>query len=250
MYTYSIITTDSNKQLTFLHDRMPVILENGSEAIRTWLDPERTEWSKELQSLLKPFEGELECYPVSKEVGKVGNNSPSFIIPVNSAENKSNIANFFGNQRKKSKAVSDKGAEKKEGDVEKSSSSSAGIKVEHDAAERRETAFQAEGSEDNAPLPIEGRGPSEGSQGVKREHGAVEDEGDTTEGARPRKRRIDGPTGGASQSPAKVGGNLKSPKKPPAKGSKTHSATSNVGAAKGSPAKGDGNRKITSFFGK
>jgi hypothetical protein len=74
---------------------MPVILENGSEKLWKWLDPKRYEWSKELQSLLQPYEGELEVYPVSKDVGKVGNNSPTFIIPVNSKENKSNIANFF-----------------------------------------------------------------------------------------------------------------------------------------------------------
>ncbi|KAK8042193.1 hypothetical protein PG993_006716 [Apiospora rasikravindrae] len=95
-YTYTIITTDSNKQLKFLHDRMPVILNNGSEELRTWLDPHRYEWSKDLQSLLKPFDGELEVYPVSKDVGKVGNNSPTFLIPIDSKENKSNIANFFG----------------------------------------------------------------------------------------------------------------------------------------------------------
>ncbi len=95
LYTYTIITTSSNKQLRFLHDRMPVILEAGSEGMKTWLDPARYKWSSELQGLLKPFEGELECYPVSKEVGKVGNNSPSFLIPVDSKENKNNIANFF-----------------------------------------------------------------------------------------------------------------------------------------------------------
>ncbi|KAI6092280.1 DUF159-domain-containing protein [Hypoxylon rubiginosum] len=94
-YTYTIITTDSNAQLKFLHDRMPVILDNGSEGLRMWLDPKRYEWSAELQSLLKPFDGELEVYPVNKDVGKVGNNSPSFIIPIDSKENKSNIANFF-----------------------------------------------------------------------------------------------------------------------------------------------------------
>ncbi|KAM7221282.1 putative ACR, COG2135 domain containing protein [Rhypophila decipiens] len=94
-YTYTIITTDSNKQLKFLHDRMPVIFDPGSEEVTTWLDPKRYEWSPELQSLLKPWSGELEVYPVSKEVGKVGNNSPSFIIPVASKENKQNIANFF-----------------------------------------------------------------------------------------------------------------------------------------------------------
>ncbi|KAG5298187.1 DUF159 domain-containing protein [Histoplasma ohiense] len=95
LYTYTIITTSSNPYLRFLHDRMPVILDPGSREMATWLDPHRITWSKELQSILKPYEGELECYPVSKEVGKVGNNSPEFIIPVNSKENKSNIANFF-----------------------------------------------------------------------------------------------------------------------------------------------------------
>ncbi|KAK3995738.1 hypothetical protein QBC44DRAFT_12565 [Cladorrhinum sp. PSN332] len=95
LYTYTIITTSSNEQLRFLHDRMPVILDPGSEEMKTWLDPERNEWSGELQSILKPYKGELEVYPVSKEVGKVGNNSPTFVIPVASKENKANIANFF-----------------------------------------------------------------------------------------------------------------------------------------------------------
>lgn len=84
---------------------MPVILDPNTEAMRTWLDPSRTSWSKDLQSILKPYEGELECYPVSKEVGKVGNNSPEFIVPINSAENKSNIANFFANAQKKEGSV-------------------------------------------------------------------------------------------------------------------------------------------------
>ena len=66
MYTYTIVTTDSNKQLRFLHDRMPVILANGSKEMWTWLDSERKQWSNELQQSLRPFEGELECYPVSK----------------------------------------------------------------------------------------------------------------------------------------------------------------------------------------
>ncbi|PSR81833.1 hypothetical protein BD289DRAFT_438501 [Coniella lustricola] len=100
-YTYTIITTSSNAQLAFLHDRMPVILEPGSTRLATWLDPARCKWSAELQGILQPFEGELEVYPVSKEVGKVGNNSPSFIIPVASRENKANIANFFANARAK-----------------------------------------------------------------------------------------------------------------------------------------------------
>lgn len=54
---------------------MPVILDNGCDDMFTWLDSNRSVWSKELQSLLHPFKGELECYPVSKDVGKVGNDS-------------------------------------------------------------------------------------------------------------------------------------------------------------------------------
>ena len=107
-YTYTVITTDSNKQLKFLHDRMPVILDPGSKALSTWLDPGRYEWTAELQSLLKPYSGELEVYPVTQEVGKVGNNSPNFVIPVASKENKNNIANFFAKGAKKN-------AEKKAG---------------------------------------------------------------------------------------------------------------------------------------
>ncbi|CEN59868.1 hypothetical protein ASPCAL02309 [Aspergillus calidoustus] len=101
LYTFTVITTSARSSLSWLHDRMPVILEPNSEAWNAWLDPKRTTWSKELQAALKPYEGDLDCYQVSKEVGKVGNNSPDFIVPVDSKENKSNIANFFGNAKKK-----------------------------------------------------------------------------------------------------------------------------------------------------
>lgn len=85
---------------------MPVILEPASENMKKWLDPGRREWTNDLQSMLKPFEGKLEVYPVSKDVGKVGNNSPSFIIPLDSKENKSNIANFFANASKQKETKS------------------------------------------------------------------------------------------------------------------------------------------------
>src|SRR5271154_1653439 len=49
-----------------------------------------------------------ESYPVKKEVGKVGEDSPLFIIPLNSAENKSNIANFFSKPQSPAKAKSSK----------------------------------------------------------------------------------------------------------------------------------------------
>lgn len=236
LYTYTIITTDSNKQLNFLHDRMPVILDNGSDAIRTWLDPTRTEWSQDLQSLLKPYQGELECYPVSKDVGKVGNNSPSFLIPIDSAENKNNIANFFGNQRKLAKKAETASIDKTERDLEKSTTENGQVKVEHDANETRDTTNHVEGTEDNAPLPIPDISPSqvaEVRQGIKREA----DDSSPTAGAELQQKR------GKLSSPQ----NHASRAKTPTKRSGTRSATSNGSAAK-TPAKSDGNARITSFF--
>jgi putative SOS response-associated peptidase YedK len=172
LYTYTIITTDSNKQLNFLHDRMPVILNAGSEAMATWLDPTKNKWTKELQSLLRPYDGELECYPVDQAVGKVGNNSPDFIVPVNSKENKKNIANFFGNAAAK-----------------KVSPQKTQFKVEHDGTEMRETKDH-EGTEDNAPLPVPKTGEKRGSdpEGDEKVAKAVKIEGQKDEPlAKPKK---------------------------------------------------------------
>lgn len=198
---------------------MPVILNNGSEEMFTWLDSNRSEWNKELQSLLKPYEGELECYPVTKEVGKVGNNSPSFIIPVDSSENKQNIANFFGNQKKLAKgqqAEHDVAEEKTE--VEKE-----GVEVKHEDDEKRDT-VDAEDEENNAPMP-------KPVSGVKREHG--DEDADADEGPTEKKAHIESP-------PTTTSGRRK------------RSAIANIPRAKAkSPAKAsDGSQRITNFFNK
>lgn len=225
IYSYTVITTDSNAQLKFLHDRMPVILDNGGAEVRTWLDPERYEWNKELQSLLKPYEGELEVYPVSKEVGKVGNNSERFIIPVDSADNKANIANFFGGGKSR---------EKKEVRLK-----AEGIEdMKKDKDEKRET-VDHEGTEDNAPLPIP-------SQGVKREREKADLDDVSDE---------EGPVTKTS----KTEENIKQESSNDAKDKTSHmansrrlrSATSNGTAAPSPPAtKNPSTPKITNFFGK
>ncbi|KAF4550426.1 SOS response associated peptidase (SRAP)-like protein [Elsinoe fawcettii] len=210
LYTYTIITTSSNKQLGWLHDRMPVIFDAGSEAIRTWLDPGRAEWSQDLQSLLKPYSGELELYPVDRSVGKVGNNSPSFVIPIDSKENKKNIANFFGNQ-----------AAKKEEATQK-------VKQEEE-----------EDPESNAPLPKPDDEPEiKQEKSLKREAPGDEDVADST----PKKALKNDKEDDASSK-------AKSPAGQATSGRKTRSSTSNNTTAK-SPSKSDGSKKITSFFGK
>lgn len=95
LYSYTIITVPACSQMQFLHDRMPALLVTPDE-IFTWLDPTTTEWTFKLQDLLQPFTGDLEIYPVVKEVGKVGNDDRAFILPRDSKDNKSNIKHWFG----------------------------------------------------------------------------------------------------------------------------------------------------------
>lgn len=233
---------NASEQSTDFESSMPVILDNGSEAIRTWLDPDRKEWSADLQSLLRPYEGELECFPVNKDVGKVGNNSPQFVVPVNSAANKSNIANFFGNQQKMAQAKKDEGmvGKAEHDEDEGKTSEQKSNKVEQDADEVRETTNQVQGSEDNAPLPVPAPIPPSrggGSKGIKRERSEARDDGDTASGGPQQKRQKAG--AGSRQAPPKRGTK--------AAAKKTRSATSNGSAAKASPSN---QRRIESFFAK
>ncbi|KAK2615860.1 hypothetical protein N8I77_002585 [Diaporthe amygdali] len=218
-YTYTIITTDSNKQLKFLHDRMPVILDPASDKMKTWLDPQRFEWSKGLQDCLKPFDGDLECYPVSKEVGKVGNNSPTFIIPIASKENKNNIANFFANAKPK---------EAPQADVE--------VKKEE---EGKEETRETKTVEDVAETVDDGGMGISPFLGTKRKV----DPGSEDEQAPPAKKVS------ITTSPTKVTTSPSpSPSKAAQKSTKGISATSN-GTKSPAKAKPSGTQKITKFFG-
>lgn len=239
LYTYTIITTSSNKQLNFLHDRMPVILDNGSDQMKTWLDPARSSWTKELQSLLKPYQGDLECYPVDRAVGKVGNNSPSFIVPIDSKENKKNIANFFAKQKSNAKDKAEEVMVKKEQqDLEAEP-----VKVKKDPEETRETDSALETTEDNAPLPRpKDELPDDLVGGIKRDFPDSQDLAD-----------IDGPPAKKTRKATDIAEepHLKSPEPSPASARKTRSATSNGTAAKAaSKSSAKPSQKITAFFGK
>ncbi|KAL2017864.1 hypothetical protein VTK56DRAFT_1609 [Thermocarpiscus australiensis] len=216
-YTYTVITTDSNKQLRFLHDRMPVILEPGSDAMRKWLDPGRCEWSKELQGLLKPFEGELEVYPVSKEVGKVGNNSPSFIVPLTSRENKSNIANFFA-----------KGAAAKKGGA---------VKPEVEVKKEPGPPKQGEDEETESKTVEElGETADDGGMGTQKEGVKREASSSPVKGEPPAKKAASVKEGSPFKEKQHVRGKI--------------SATSNAARSPvKAKAKAGGSQKITKFFG-
>ncbi|KAF1825651.1 DUF159-domain-containing protein [Dissoconium aciculare CBS 342.82] len=242
LYTYTIITTDSNKQLNFLHDRMPVILEADGRELKDWLDPTNTGWSKELQSLLRPYTGELECYPVDKDVGKVGNNSPLFVVPVDSKDNKKNIANFFSTQR----ATADHVAAQNHAAQKAQSTGEPG-----DDTETRDTTSKVETSEDNAPLP---KIKSESDEKLAQKLNSGDNDTSPAQSVRSLKRSAsplegtDSPrkqikTEKSSPSPVKQSTNVTK-----GSGRKMRSATSNNTVVK-TPTK-IYNAKITSFFGK
>lgn len=54
LWTFTIVTTSANKELSWLHDRQPVILSN-KEALTTWLDTSSQAWNGDLTKLVNPY---------------------------------------------------------------------------------------------------------------------------------------------------------------------------------------------------
>ena len=75
----TIITTEASESVRDIHHRMPVILQ--PKAYAKWLDPENQD-AQDLEAILQTKHiSELKSYPVSKQVNRVQNNSPSNIEP-------------------------------------------------------------------------------------------------------------------------------------------------------------------------
>jgi putative SOS response-associated peptidase YedK len=75
----TIITTEANKLMAPIHDRMPTILD--PEQYEMWLDPAFKDTDR-LQSLIAPEEdGKLIAFPVSTRVNSPTNDDPSLAEP-------------------------------------------------------------------------------------------------------------------------------------------------------------------------
>ena len=75
----AIVTTEANKLVAPIHDRMPVILDPEAESI--WLD-RGIEDTSLLSELLTPFPSELmTAYEVSRAVNSATNDGPECIVP-------------------------------------------------------------------------------------------------------------------------------------------------------------------------
>lgn len=77
-YLFTVVTTQSNKQLDFLHDRMPCILPDV-KAMLIWLGVSN---ENDASKLLKPYPYPLDCYAVPPEVGTVGTSNENYIYPL------------------------------------------------------------------------------------------------------------------------------------------------------------------------
>jgi putative SOS response-associated peptidase YedK len=78
--TCTVITTEPNATLAPLHDRMPVVLP--PEAWDTWLDRDVTDIDVLTKLLVPAPDDLLELWPVSPDVGNVGNNHAQLILPL------------------------------------------------------------------------------------------------------------------------------------------------------------------------
>jgi putative SOS response-associated peptidase YedK len=76
----AIVTTSANPELTPLHERMPVVLEEADWD--EWLDREQHDTAKLARLLVPMPNGELDFYPVSTLVNKADNNGPELIAPL------------------------------------------------------------------------------------------------------------------------------------------------------------------------
>lgn len=78
-FTFSVITVDAHPAFSWLHHRMPAMLENEEE-IRKWLDFGEVPLDEAVE-LIKPKDC-LEWYPVSKFVNNSRNNSPECMVKI------------------------------------------------------------------------------------------------------------------------------------------------------------------------
>ncbi len=78
---YVIVTAAADGGLVDVHDRRPVALT--ADDARAWLSPETSlEEATHIANNLALPATAFECYPVSRAVGKVGNDEPSLNDPI------------------------------------------------------------------------------------------------------------------------------------------------------------------------
>jgi len=131
LYSYTVITTDPCPTLTFLHDRMPQLLESDEE-IDQWLDVSVP--FENVKRLLRPYSGKLDIFPVSTFVNKMGHDSEECVKPITKKLEAQKITSWFRKtpgaeekEKKETKAATTTTAPNNGGEMEKG--------TEHDGEE-------------------------------------------------------------------------------------------------------------------
>ncbi len=81
LYTFTIVTVDSNATVEPIHDRMPAVISEGNR--ESWLDAGIQ--GSEAVTLLEPYRGELVTDPVSTLVNSPANDVPECVEPLEGA---------------------------------------------------------------------------------------------------------------------------------------------------------------------
>jgi len=79
MDTAAIVTTEANKTLHPIHNRMPVILEK--EEFEPWLDCARVDAQQASALLKRARDDRMEAYEISPQVNRVANDGPYLLEP-------------------------------------------------------------------------------------------------------------------------------------------------------------------------
>eukprot|EP00127_Corallochytrium_limacisporum_P001129 Clim_evm3s41 gene=Clim_evmTU3s41 len=98
-YTFTVITTEASKPMSWLHDRMPVIL-NTQEEINEWVDSSKD--FSEVKHLLKGST-DLKFQEVSQVVNNMKNDSPDCVKP----RKVNKITSFFSPKKKRTATEAD-----------------------------------------------------------------------------------------------------------------------------------------------
>src|ERR1700691_3677111 len=78
--TAAIVTTQANRTLAAVHDRMPVVIE--PQAFNLWLDCANVDATTAATLVAPAAEDLFECYEISPAVNRVANDSAQLIEPV------------------------------------------------------------------------------------------------------------------------------------------------------------------------
>ncbi|KAI8972616.1 hypothetical protein BD414DRAFT_217116 [Trametes punicea] len=221
LWTFTIVTTDASKELSWLHDRQPVILPDEA-ALETWLETTSGKWTAALSELCAPYRHAerhpLVCYQVPKEVGKIGTESPTFVQPIE--HRKDGIQALFAKQTAPSDSSSSQRPKRSASPVET---------AQDTPAKKRPTVEKVNAWEDDSDVEYVDDPPPE--------HAAKSTTPSLPASTESTQKR-DG-------HPSAAKGNTGSPRKP----SKADGSKSSKRKPKAAE-KPDSSAKITSFFGK